>query len=150
MRWASSALEIIVAPEPGPPALASLRALLAESRLDLPSELPPMAAGVFGYMGYDTVRVLAAHLKGQPVEKSVDTGCALVTKENFDTPDVKKVLGLNVLRVMAETGRELADLCGMDTILPMNTGAVAPPARDPAWLGRLFWGSAALVESRTA
>jgi phosphonate transport system permease protein len=27
----------------------------------------------------------------------------------------------------------------------MNTGAVAPPARDPAWLGRLFWGSAALA-----
>lgn len=45
-------------------------------------------------MGYDTVRVLAAHIKGQPVEKSVDTGCALVTKDNLDTPDVKKVLGL--------------------------------------------------------
>ena len=44
-------------------------------------------------MGYDTVRVLAAHLKRQTVEKSVDTGCALVTKENLDTPEVKKVLG---------------------------------------------------------
>jgi anthranilate synthase component 1 len=40
------------------PALASLRALLAQSRLDLPSELPPMAAGVFGYMGYDTIRLV--------------------------------------------------------------------------------------------
>ena len=40
------------------PALASLRALLADSRLDLPSELPPMSAGVFGYMGYDTVRLM--------------------------------------------------------------------------------------------
>ncbi|MCC7251417.1 MAG: anthranilate synthase component I [Hyphomicrobium sp.] len=40
------------------PTLASLRALLAESRLELPSELPPMAAGVFGYMGYDTVRLI--------------------------------------------------------------------------------------------
>jgi anthranilate synthase component 1 len=38
--------------------LASLRALLAESRLELPSELPPMAAGVFGYMGYDTIRLV--------------------------------------------------------------------------------------------
>lgn len=37
--------------------LASLRALLAESRLDLPAGLPPMAAGIFGYMGYDTVRL---------------------------------------------------------------------------------------------
>lgn len=38
--------------------LHSLRALLAESRLDLPEDLPPMAAGVFGYMGYDTIRLI--------------------------------------------------------------------------------------------
>lgn len=38
--------------------LASLRNLLAESRIKLPSSLPPMAAGVFGYMGYDTVRLI--------------------------------------------------------------------------------------------
>jgi len=40
------------------PALVSLRDLLAESRIDLPADLPPMAAGVFGYMGYDTVRLI--------------------------------------------------------------------------------------------
>ena len=44
-------------------------------------------------MGYDTVRVLAAHIKGQPYEKNVDTGCALVTKANLDSPEIKKVLG---------------------------------------------------------
>lgn len=38
--------------------LDSLRSLLDESHIDLPSELPPMAAGVFGYMGYDTVRLI--------------------------------------------------------------------------------------------
>ncbi len=38
--------------------LASLRALLAESRIDLPPDLPPMALGVFGYMGYDAVRLI--------------------------------------------------------------------------------------------
>lgn len=37
--------------------LASLRALVAESCLELPPSLPPMAAGVFGYMGYDMVRL---------------------------------------------------------------------------------------------
>ena len=42
----------------GQPTLESLRALLACSRLTLPDELPPMAAGVFGYMGYDTVRLI--------------------------------------------------------------------------------------------
>ncbi|MFO1208777.1 MAG: anthranilate synthase component I [Amaricoccus sp.] len=38
--------------------LASLRALIDESRIDLPPELPPMAAGLFGYLGYDMVRLV--------------------------------------------------------------------------------------------
>ena len=36
----------------------ALRSLIAESRIDLPEELPPMAAGVFGYLGYDMVRLM--------------------------------------------------------------------------------------------
>ncbi|PPC88326.1 MAG: anthranilate synthase component I [Hyphomicrobium sp.] len=44
-------------PEPAK-TLDALRALLAESAIDLPDELPPMAAGIFGYMGYDTVRLI--------------------------------------------------------------------------------------------
>jgi len=40
------------------PALTSLRALIAESALDLPDDLPPMAAGLFGVFGYDMVRLL--------------------------------------------------------------------------------------------
>ncbi|MGA2795136.1 MAG: anthranilate synthase component I [Roseiarcus sp.] len=43
------------APCPGKP-LEALRALLAESRIELPAGLPPMAAGIFGYLGYDMVR----------------------------------------------------------------------------------------------
>ena len=38
------------------PPLAALRALLAESAIPLPQGSPPMAAGVFGYLGYDMVR----------------------------------------------------------------------------------------------
>jgi anthranilate synthase component 1 len=38
--------------------LTSLRALLAESTIRLPEGLPPMAAGIFGFMGYDTVRLI--------------------------------------------------------------------------------------------
>ena len=40
------------------PPLSALRALIAESRIELPETLPPMAAGVFGYLGYDTVRLI--------------------------------------------------------------------------------------------
>ncbi len=36
--------------------LASIRALSAESRLDIPEGLPPMAGGLVGYLGYDMVR----------------------------------------------------------------------------------------------
>ena len=38
--------------------LSALRALIAESRIELPDTLPPMAAGVFGYLGYDMVRLM--------------------------------------------------------------------------------------------
>src|SRR5262249_27567867 len=36
--------------------LPALRALITESRIELPENLPPMAAGIFGYLGYDMVR----------------------------------------------------------------------------------------------
>lgn len=38
--------------------LKSLRKLLARSALKLPASLPPMAAGLFGYLGYDIVRLV--------------------------------------------------------------------------------------------
>jgi anthranilate synthase component 1 len=38
--------------------IKSLRKLLAKSALDLPAPLPPMAAGLFGYLGYDMVRFI--------------------------------------------------------------------------------------------
>jgi anthranilate synthase component 1 len=38
--------------------LESLRSLVAESRIALPAGLAPMAAGIFGYLGYDMVRVM--------------------------------------------------------------------------------------------
>jgi anthranilate synthase component 1 len=41
--------------------LTSLRALIAESRIDLPEGFPPIAAGLFGYLGYDMIR-LVEHL----------------------------------------------------------------------------------------
>ena len=45
---------------PGPP-LETLRSLLAECRIDMPEGLPPVAAGLFGYLGYDMIR-LVEHL----------------------------------------------------------------------------------------
>ena len=42
----------------GEPPLAAMRALIGESKIALPDPLPPMAAGVFGYLGYDMVRLM--------------------------------------------------------------------------------------------
>ncbi len=41
--------------------LSALRALIAESRIDIPEGLPPASAGLFGYLGYDMIR-LVEHL----------------------------------------------------------------------------------------
>jgi anthranilate synthase component I len=38
--------------------LQALRALLAECRIDLPADLPPISAGLFGYLGYDMIRLV--------------------------------------------------------------------------------------------
>jgi anthranilate synthase component 1 len=40
------------------PALDSLRALVAETKLDVPASLPPMSGGLVGYLGYDMVRLM--------------------------------------------------------------------------------------------
>ncbi|MBV8778980.1 MAG: anthranilate synthase component I, partial [Alphaproteobacteria bacterium] len=74
------------APCPHSP-LEALRALLAESRIDLPHDLPPMAAGLFGYLGYDMVRLM----EELPTEKPDPIGLpdALLTRPTliivFDT-----------------------------------------------------------------
>ena len=38
--------------------LESLRSVIAESQIDTPDSLPPMAAGLVGYMSYDMVRLI--------------------------------------------------------------------------------------------
>jgi len=42
----------------GKPTLEAVRDLLKESLIDVPEGLPPSSAGVFGYLGYDTVRLI--------------------------------------------------------------------------------------------
>ena len=43
-------------------------------------------------MGYLAVKTMVDHLDGKPVEKVVDTGCALVTVQNLDSPEIKALL----------------------------------------------------------
>jgi ribose transport system substrate-binding protein len=43
-------------------------------------------------MGYLGVKNMNAHLKGEKIERVVDTGVHLVTKENMDQPDIKELV----------------------------------------------------------
>ncbi|WP_104018917.1 anthranilate synthase component I [Roseovarius nitratireducens] len=45
--------------------LSNLRTLIAESRIALPDDLPAASAGLFGYLGYDMIR-LVEHLPDTP------------------------------------------------------------------------------------
>lgn len=46
--------------------LDALRALIAESAIEIPPDAPPMAAGVFGYLGYDMVREMERLTPAKP------------------------------------------------------------------------------------
>ena len=46
--------------------LTSLRMLLAQSRIDLPEGMPQAAAGLFGYLGYDMIRLVERLPKANP------------------------------------------------------------------------------------
>jgi len=43
-------------------------------------------------MGHDGVATMVAHLRGQKVEKRVDTGVTLVTPENLKEPEIQKLV----------------------------------------------------------
>jgi ribose transport system substrate-binding protein len=45
-------------------------------------------------MGYLGVKTVVAHIKGETVEKRIDTGATLVTMENFDSDEIQQLLGL--------------------------------------------------------
>ena len=44
------------------------------------------------HMGYTAVKTMVAHLKGQPIEKWIDTGVHVATKDNMGTPEIKALL----------------------------------------------------------
>ncbi len=43
-------------------------------------------------MGYLGVKTLVAHLRGEKVERRIDTGVKLVTPEQMDQPEMKELL----------------------------------------------------------
>ena len=49
-------------------------------------------------MGYLGVKTMVSRLHGQPVEKRIDTGVHVATKENMDTPEIKPLVEPNLAK----------------------------------------------------
>jgi ribose transport system substrate-binding protein len=43
-------------------------------------------------MGYLGVKLMTLHLRGQPVDKLIDTGVTIATRDNMDNPEIKPLL----------------------------------------------------------
>jgi ribose transport system substrate-binding protein len=43
-------------------------------------------------MGYLSVKTLVAHIKGEPIERRIDTGVRLITPDEIDNPEVRELL----------------------------------------------------------
>ncbi len=117
-------------------ALASLRAIVAESHIDLPDALPPMAAGLVGYMGYDMVRLVERLPEVNPDPIGVPDGLFLrpTVMAIFDNVDdsvtvvtpVRPQPGINARAAYSQACERLADVIadferslpyGRDTVL---------------------------------
>ncbi len=53
-------------------------------------------------MGYLAVKTMTEHLRGQKVEKRIDTGARLVEKENLDDPAVKEIMQPDLKKWLGE------------------------------------------------
>lgn len=100
--------------------LDSLRDLVNESKIELPPELPPMAAGVFGYMGYDGIRLVEDIPDNNPDDLKIPDGvfirptvvCVFDRLEDMVTmvTPVRPVEGLSAEMAYENARARLADL----------------------------------------
>lgn len=122
--------------------LDSLRALIAESMIDMPADLPPMAAGMVGYMGYDMVRQME-HTIGpaKPDELGLETSLFIrpTVMAIFDSVTnlvkivmpVRPKMGVSA-REAFETVQETIDsmLDRLDAPMPLSKSIAAPVIED--------------------
>ena len=120
-------------------ALASLRAVVAESRIELPAGLPPMSAGLFGYLGYDMIRLVERLPDANPDRLGVPDGLFLrpqvicvfdgiEDKLTIVTP-VRPARGIIAAHAYAEARERLAAaVADFARGVPRSRGPNTPPA----------------------
>jgi anthranilate synthase component 1 len=123
-------------------ALASLRGIVAESQIDIPAGLPPMAAGLVGYMGYDMVRLVERLPDGNPDPIGIPDGMfvrptVMAIFDNVDdgvtivTP-VRPQPGINARAAYNQACERLADVVAdFERSLPYGRDALAEGAPPP-------------------
>ncbi len=132
-----------------------LRAMLGECHIDEPDQPQPMAAGLFGYLGYDMVRYMERLPDTKPV--GVDTPEAFLMRPTllaiFDQIENKFTLVTPVWFDKAHTAeaayaaaaeRLERGLTDLKSIHPSEHGGVPPPLRgstESRGLGRLGGGA---------
>ena len=119
-------------------ALASLRAVVDEFRIELPEGLPPMSAGLFGYIGYDMVRLMERLPNANPDRLGVPDGMFLrptvicvfdniEDKLTIVTP-VRPVPGIIAAHAFAEARERLAGaVTDFARSVPRGLGSVPSP-----------------------
>ena len=130
-------------------ALETLRSLMAASRFDLPDDLPPMAAGLFGVFGYDMVRLLEP--LGEPNPDPLDLPDAVLTRPGlvaiFDSVKHEIVLvsaaypdaGLTPEAALAAATAHL-DAFEADLRRPLPARTQAEPQAAPAFVSPVDQG----------
>ena len=114
------------------PTLASLRAAIAEARIELPAELPPMAAGLFGALGYDMIRL--AEPVGPAKPDALGLPDAVMTRPSivavFDAVAQEIVL-ITPVRPDGRTA-EVAHAAALERLAAVEARLAAPlPSRRP-------------------
>ncbi|MEQ8749903.1 MAG: anthranilate synthase component I [Amphiplicatus sp.] len=120
--------------------LASLKRLLDASRIDIPADAPPMAAGVFGYFGYDMARQME-RLPSRP-PKAIDVPDAMfirptvvavfdnVKQEIMLIAPVRPEAGVSARAAYSRAGERLADAVS-DLAAPLTRAPSAATPADP-------------------
>ncbi|MGA0531402.1 anthranilate synthase component I [Hansschlegelia sp. KR7-227] len=120
------------APCPGNP-LDALRTLLAESRIDVPDGLPPMSAGVFGYLGYDMVREMEELPAPNPDRLGVPDAVMMRPTVMVVFDGVKDEITLiTPVRPEPGVGAEAAHARAVDRLTEVVDGLDRPVPKEPA------------------
>jgi anthranilate synthase component 1 len=122
------------APCPAPP-LEALRALIAESRIAVAEDMPPMAAGVFGYLGYDMVRQMEKLAPAKPDPIGVPDAIMLRPTVMVVFDSVKdEIWVVAPVRPRAGTPARAAYESALERIEAVVAVLEGPLAHDPAGL----------------